>query len=89
MCRAGHARFDRQDYARAQQVFRPDVYRAALGPMGVPLPGASSKLEGGIVDPLAVGSAQGRLILGPDRFFDGRRFDPDDAPIELEKLPKI
>ena len=27
--------------------------------------------------PLAVGSVRGRLTLGPDRFFDGRIFDPD------------
>lgn len=74
---AGHVRADDRDYLAAQRVFRPDIYRAALRPLGVPLPGASSKLEGGISDRIGVGTTQGRLILGPDRFFDARRFDPD------------
>jgi ABC-type nitrate/sulfonate/bicarbonate transport system substrate-binding protein len=78
MCLAGHATADMADYARAQRVFRPDIYRAALRPLGVPLPGASSKLEGSIAGPTGVGTTQGRLILGPDRFFDGRSFDPED-----------
>lgn len=77
MCLAGHVTLDEASYQVAQRVFRPDVYRAALRPLGVPLPGASSKLEGGIVDGLGVGTTQGRLILGADRFFDARSFDPD------------
>ena len=77
MCVAGHTRSDGEDYRAAQQVFRPDIYRVALRPLGVPLPGASSKLEGGIVGATGVGTTQGRLILGADRFFDARSFDPD------------
>jgi two-component system, oxyanion-binding sensor len=77
MVAAGHAVFDADHYAISQAVFRPDVYRAALRPLGVPLPGASSKLEGSIADPLGVGTTQGRLILGSDRFFDGQSFDPE------------
>jgi NitT/TauT family transport system ATP-binding protein len=77
MCAAGHAIPDSADYDAAQAVFRPDIYRAALGPMGVPLPGASAKLEGAISNPLGVGTTQGRLILGCDGFFDGQSFDPE------------
>ncbi len=77
MCLAGHLAPNPLTYAAAQGVFRPDIYRAALRPLGVPLPGASSKLEGGIASPLAVGTTQGRLILGADSFFDARSFDPD------------
>ncbi len=77
MCAAGHAVPDSPDYESAQGVFRPDIYRAALRPMGVPLPGASAKLEGGISAPLGVGTTQGRLILGADGFFDGQSFDPE------------
>ena len=80
MAKAGHVKADAADYACAQAVFRPDVYRAALRPIGVPLPGASAKLEGGIVDPTGVGTTQGRLIMGADRFFDGKQFDPDELP---------
>lgn len=88
MCAAGHVRLDEADYAAASGVFRPDVYRAALSPLGVPLPGASAKLEGGIAAPLGVGTTQGRLVLGPDRFFDGRPFDPMQLDVYLSDLPK-
>lgn len=84
MCVAGHVEPKEVDYAAAQQVFRPDIYRAALRPLGVPLPGASSKLEGGIAEQLGVGTTQGRLILGADSFFDARSFDPDGLEGYLE-----
>jgi NitT/TauT family transport system ATP-binding protein len=77
MAEAGHVAPNVADYRAAQNVFRPDVYRAALGPLGVALPGASAKLEGAIADPLGVGTTQGRLILGSDSFFDQQSFDPD------------
>ena len=61
---------------RAAGVFRSDLYRAALGPAGAEMPGASEKLEGALAHPTAVASASGRLILPRDGFFDGRIFDP-------------
>lgn len=60
----------------AARCFRPDLFRRALAPLGVDLPGASSKVEGGLESRTGVASARGELFLGPDRFFDGRRFDP-------------
>ncbi len=60
---------------RAGDVFRPDIYRRALSGMGQPIPGANMKVEGSLSAPRGVGSTH-RLILGPDRFFDGRIFDP-------------
>lgn len=63
--------------AKAGSVFRPDIFRRALADSGVPMPGASMKLEGAVDLPLAVGSRRGELTLGPDRFFDGRIFDPE------------
>ncbi len=77
MAAAGHIQASAAAYEIAQNVFRPDIYRAALKPLGVPLPGASAKLEGAIADPMAVGTTQGRLILGSDRFFDDQSFDPE------------
>ncbi|RDV07424.1 nitrate transporter [Sphingorhabdus pulchriflava] len=85
MVEAGHAPPHHADYQRAQAVFRPDIYRSALGPIGATLPGASSKLEGGISTPTGVGSIQGRLILTADSFFDGQSFDPD---VFAEMLPE-
>jgi NitT/TauT family transport system ATP-binding protein len=87
MCRAGHVVPNLSDYARAQGVFRPDVYRAALGPLGIALPSASAKLEGGLGFPTGVGTVQGRLILGADQFFDGQSFDPDSFAASLVSSP--
>jgi NitT/TauT family transport system ATP-binding protein len=79
--------FSSEEAARAEGVFRPDLYRAALAGSAAILPGASSKLEGAIADPMGAGSVQGRLVLGADRFFDGRAFDPDDMETYLASLP--
>lgn len=83
MVRWDYMTFDSAEAAAANNVFRPDVYRAALAGSGAPLPGASSKLEGGLDEPIGAGSTQGRLTLGSDRFFDGRAFDPDDIETYL------
>ncbi|WP_298394917.1 CmpA/NrtA family ABC transporter substrate-binding protein [Sphingobium sp.] len=63
--------------AKAAAVFRPDIFRRALADSDMPMPGASMKVEGAVDLPLAVGSRRGELTLGPDRFFDGRVFDPE------------
>jgi len=75
--RWGLAPHDAASERAAAEVFRSDIYRRALGASGQPMPGASLKLEGALTAPLAVGSHAGTLTLGPDRFFDGRVFDPD------------
>lgn len=59
----------------AQECFRSDLYRKALSPLGVDLPGASDKVEGALRHPTAVASTKGEMILGPDGFFDGECFD--------------
>ena len=79
--------YDASHAATAAGTFRPDLYRAALAGSGAPLPGASSKLEGALGGPIGAGSTQGRLMLGSDRFFDGRSFDPDDIAGYLADLP--
>ncbi|MBT2186148.1 CmpA/NrtA family ABC transporter substrate-binding protein [Sphingobium nicotianae] len=66
-----------QAQARAADVFRPDIYRRALADSDAPMPGASMKVEGALLSPLAIGAPKGSITLGPDRFFDGRAFDPD------------
>ena len=43
-------------------------------------------MEGSIGEATGVGATQGRLILGSDRFFDGRAFDPDEIPAYLAGL---
>lgn len=63
--------------AASAKVFRADLFRRILGPAGADLPGASAKLEGAINIPVsAASSGTNEVILQPDRFFDGRIFDP-------------
>lgn len=73
--------------ATAHATYRPDLFRAALQPIGVDLPAANSKVEGMLQAPTPVGSSGGRLLLGPDTFCDGRVFDPDDIAGYLATLP--
>jgi len=76
-----------ENAAIARETYRPDIYRSALKPIGIALPAANAKVEGGLVAPTPVGSAGASLTLGPDGFFDGALFDPDmlDAYIESQR----
>ncbi|MCI5078664.1 CmpA/NrtA family ABC transporter substrate-binding protein [Oricola sp.] len=62
---------------KARRCYRPDLYRAALRSLSVPIPAANAKVEGALTDNEPVGATAGALRLGPDGFFDGRIFDPD------------
>ncbi|MEL6746316.1 MAG: CmpA/NrtA family ABC transporter substrate-binding protein [Pseudomonadota bacterium] len=65
-----------QAKARAEAVFRPDIYRNCLEALGVDLPAASAKLEGALATRSSVASTLGTLSIGPDAFFDGSIFEP-------------
>jgi ABC-type nitrate/sulfonate/bicarbonate transport system substrate-binding protein len=77
MVRWGQVEASATNEAIARETYRPDLYRAALKPLGVALPGANAKVEGALKTGTPVGSAGASLILGPDGFFDGAVFDPD------------
>jgi NitT/TauT family transport system ATP-binding protein len=77
MVRWGQAAHSAENAGKAMACFRPDLYRSALTPLGAPVPGANSKVEGALTRPTPVGVTKGRLTLGPDGFFDGDVFDPD------------
>jgi ABC-type nitrate/sulfonate/bicarbonate transport system substrate-binding protein len=78
MARWGQVAHTPERAAVARATYRPDIFRRALGPVGADLPAASAKVEGALTRPTPVASLSGRLVLGPDGFFDGRLFDPDD-----------
>jgi len=77
MVRWGQVAHNKENARIARETYRPDLYRAALKPLGVALPVANAKVEGALRSPTPVGSAGASLILGPDGFFDGGLFDPD------------
>jgi NitT/TauT family transport system ATP-binding protein len=77
MVRWGQVAHTPENAAIARDTYRPDLYRAALKPLGIALPVANAKVEGALLSPTPVGSAGASLTLGPDGFFDGGSFDPD------------
>ncbi|PBB26325.1 MULTISPECIES: CmpA/NrtA family ABC transporter substrate-binding protein [unclassified Mesorhizobium] len=78
MVRWGHVAHTPDNLAIARDCYRPDLYRSALKPLGVALPGANAKVEGALKVATAVGATGAGLVLGPDGFFDGQIFDPDE-----------
>lgn len=77
MVRWGQIEHSAENAKIARDCFRPDIYRAALSLTDAVVPAANSKVEGALIRPTAVGVGKGDLYLGPDGFFDGKIFDPD------------
>jgi NitT/TauT family transport system ATP-binding protein len=88
MVRWGQVEASVGNEATARETYRPDLYRVALRELGVALPGANAKVEGALVAPTPVGSAGASLILGPDGFFDGAIFDPDQVEAYIQSQRK-
>jgi nitrate/nitrite transport system substrate-binding protein len=80
MCRWGQIPM-RTDFAEiAQAIYRPDLYRAAAGVLGVTVPPSDFKHEGSHGAPWTLDG----FTRGADRFFDGRAFDPSRPLAYLE-----
>jgi NitT/TauT family transport system ATP-binding protein len=72
----------------AAGTFRPDLYRAALAPLGVPVPAEDFKVNGAHGGSYWIPARGGELVLQSDRFFDGQIFDPEqlDAYIQSQSV---
>ena len=62
--------------AVAERVYRPDIYRAAAREVGRPAPRIDWKTEGAHAASWVLEEADAPIPMGPDRFLDGRVFDP-------------
>jgi len=62
----------------AESVYRPDLYREAAVSLGITAPEVDYKSEGEHVAPWQLAGNTGAIAMGPDAFFDGRVFNPDD-----------
>lgn len=89
MVRWGQVEHNSANAEAARRCFRPDIYRAALKPLGASLPAANAKVEGALQKPSTVGSTDASLVLGPDGFFDGAVFDPDQLEDYLKGQARI
>ncbi|ABI57049.1 ABC transporter substrate-binding protein [Alkalilimnicola ehrlichii MLHE-1] len=68
----------------AERVYRPDLYREAARAVGEPYPTIDYKSEGTRDKPWTLQEASHPIEMGPDRFLDGRTFDPRDVMAYLE-----
>lgn len=65
----------------AHRVYRPDLYRAAVAPLGLDVPLSDAKPEGAHVTDWSLEAAPHSIPMGPDRFCDGKVFQPSAPPI--------
>ncbi len=68
-------------------VVRPDLYRSAADDLGLPYPDEDMKTEGDHEGAWTLPTSRGELVMGPDRFFDGARFDPNRVDEYMARLP--
>ena len=76
MVRWGEVAASPANAAIAAASFRPDLYRAALAPIGAATPIADTKTDGTRAVPGEIPAHNGSIVMGPDLFFDGQAFDP-------------
>lgn len=76
MVRWGEVAASPANAAIAAASFRPDLYRAALAPIGAATPIADTKTDGTGAVPGEIPAHNGSIVMGPDLFFDGQAFDP-------------
>jgi ABC-type nitrate/sulfonate/bicarbonate transport system substrate-binding protein len=65
--------------ALAARVYRPDIYRAAVAPLGVDIPTSDSKTEGGHDGEWQLESLPHPIAMASDGFCDGKVFAPEKA----------
>lgn len=63
--------------ALAIEVYRPDIYRAAVAPLGEPAPALEWKIEGAHDRAWTIDGTTGPVTMQPDLFCDRSQFDPD------------
>lgn len=64
------------DLDLVRRAYRPDLYRAALAPVGVPTPPDDERIEGTLDRPAELPTRAGPILLGQNTFFDNATFDP-------------
>jgi NitT/TauT family transport system ATP-binding protein len=86
MRRWGQIPAGNESIATVRNVFRPDLYRAALGERAKNVPFIDEKIEGSYARANVLGTGGGSIPFGPDRFFDQRVFDPANIDGYLAEL---
>lgn len=64
----------------AAGVYRPDIYRDALKGLNLAIPKVNTKVEGIHAMPWTLTGATAPMAMGPDKFFDGKIYNPAKIP---------
>jgi two-component system, oxyanion-binding sensor len=72
--------------ALARRVYRPDLHREAAADLGLAAPLVDEKVEGAHGAAWLLDEASAPIAMGPDRFFDGLRFDPEEIVEYVERF---
>lgn len=78
MIRWGHAPANLDVNAAARSAFQPDFYRKIASDIGVACPHRNEKVEGAHSSAWVMTDASAPIAFAPDRFIDGRIFDPEN-----------
>ena len=80
MIRWGHAPANLDIDTVARSAFQPDFYRKIASDLGVACPNRNEKVEGAHSSAWVMRDASAPIAFAPDRFIDGRVFDPENIP---------
>lgn len=78
MIRWGHAPANLDIDVAAKAAFMPDFYRKIALELGVAAPNRNEKVEGAQSSAWVMTDASAPIAFAPDRFIDGRIFDPEN-----------
>lgn len=73
--------------ALAKSVYRPDIYTEVAACLGKPCPLPTHKTEGRHSGNWSIKGLTEEIVMGADRFIDGKYYDPGDPVDYLRKLP--
>jgi two-component system, oxyanion-binding sensor len=73
--------------AVAESVYLPDLYREAAKELGIAAPTSNYKTEGTHAKPWTLKEATKSIQMGPDLFFDGVKFNPNQPVEYLKQFP--
>lgn len=87
MVRWGEAQASAANAEIAAATFRPDLYRTALAGLDAAIPIDDFRLDGDRAEPHKTDGRPIDVLVGPNRFFDGKIFDPNtlDAYIQRQR----
>lgn len=89
MARWGHVSADVNYENITRSVYRPEVFRHAAASLGLPISDSDCKLEGVHEAFWEMELGKEKVLLGPDRFMDGRAFDATKVRDYVASFPKL